>query len=262
MPSIFSQGANHAPQARKQPSDGLEQHQGDGTERVSSEAGRGRLSQQGGQEQERTGSAASPKSTAFEREEEIELGDPPRHEPGWKDKRVGSDWDRGRKPRAADAKGPIAQLSSIHEALIDYMVINPHHGLKELASRFGYSATWISQITNSDLFKARLRDRRDAHFSRLSASLTEKIQAAADIGVERLGAMIEASGDPRFVKDATDNLLNRLGYGVAKSGGVNVNAPGATIAVTAIDLEQARALMQRRDATVIPIEARIVDEKK
>lgn len=255
MPSIFSKGVSHAPQARIKPSDRLEQHQGDGEQRVPTEAGSRGVAEQGRQEH---AEQKYPESfeAALERQEEIELGEPPKE----RDKRVGSTWDRGRKPRPTDSTGPIAQLSSIHEALIDYMVINPHHGLRELAARFGYSATWISQITNSDLFKARLRERRDAHFSRLSATLSEKIQAAADIGIERLGAMLEASGDPRFVKDATDNLLNRLGYGVQRAG-VQVNAPGATIAVTSIDLEQARALMNRRETNVIPIEAKVIDDK-
>lgn len=255
MPSIFSKGVSHAPEARIVSSDSEREHQGNDGERLSAEASGGGEPQQSRQEQPGKGYPESFEA-ALERQEEIELGEPPKE----RDKRVGSTWDRGRKPRPTDSTGPIAQLSSIHEALIDYMVINPHHGLRELAARFGYSATWISQITNSDLFKARLRERRDAHFSRLSATLSEKIQAAADIGIERLGAMLEASGDPRFVKDATDNLLNRLGYGVQRAG-VQVNAPGATIAVTSIDLEQARALMNRRETNVIPIEAKVIDDK-
>jgi len=67
----------------------------------------------------------------------------------------------GSSPLAARPAGPIQKLRYSHEAMIDLLVSEPWISQNEIAERFGMSASWISTIICSDLFQARLAERRD-----------------------------------------------------------------------------------------------------
>lgn len=69
---------------------------------------------------------------------------------------------RGHSPLAVQGHmPPIQKLSYNHEALIDQIITNPWISQNELADLFGLSASWISTVMSSDLFQARLAERRD-----------------------------------------------------------------------------------------------------
>jgi len=281
--SPLTDGGNHAPQARLVPTDRFVQHQGDGQERLSAEAGRRGVPEQGGKERPTAryivrlpGQARESAASAIKREEVAEISGPPSGfaplEPqdldeffgkgatqadqegaterppfNFHDKRFGSTWDRGRKAKPTDYTDKIVSISYTHEAIMAYMIAFPHHGLREIGSYFGYSQTWLSQLINSDLFRAKLKERQDEHFSKLSATIVEKIEAAAHVGIEKLGNMLEKSEDPKFVKDATSDLLAKMGFGAPRSSaGVSINAPGAQMVISTTDLAEARALMQAK----------------
>jgi transcriptional regulator with XRE-family HTH domain len=61
-------------------------------------------------------------------------------------------WPNGR------ARG-VRRISYTHAALIDAIIANPCVSQRELATHFGYSAGWISQILASNVFQRRLAER-------------------------------------------------------------------------------------------------------
>src|SRR5450755_4533251 len=58
------------------------------------------------------------------------------------------------KPVAA-----VAKLNYSHDGMIDLIIANRGISQNEIAKRFGYSASWVSQVMTSDAFQARLAER-------------------------------------------------------------------------------------------------------
>lgn len=59
---------------------------------------------------------------------------------------------------------PRTQLTKIrysHEAMIDLILTNPAISNNELAARFGYSASWVSTIQQTDAFQTALAAKRE-----------------------------------------------------------------------------------------------------
>ncbi len=96
----------------------------------------------------------------------------------------------------------IKKLNYRHEGVLRWLVENPHRKLQDCAAELGYSPSWLSNIINSQAFKAEyMRVRLETH------------QASVDYSVERL------TGKSRFVDDdsSEESLLERLGYGSNKT---------------------------------------------
>lgn len=173
-------------------------------------------------------------------------------------------WGAGRPKRpdgGRDVTGQVVfDLNHLHEAMISFIIAYPQSGLREIATHFGYSQGWVSRLMNSDLFKSRLRERQDEVYGQALGSLSEKLQAAADVGVEKLTRMLETSEDPKFVKETTSDVLTRLGFGAPKSpAAVQVNGAGSQVMVVADaqSLARAREVMRNvgQSNNVIPLPA-------
>ena len=111
----------------------------------------------------------------------------------------------------------VVSLSHTHEAVMNWMLLNPDRSLRECADHFGYTQSWLSTLIHSDIFQARLAERQEGIRARIADSIPQKMRMAADIGVEKLATALEKSEDPEFILDATDKLLHRLGYAPARS---------------------------------------------
>ena len=139
----------------------------------------------------------------------------------------------------------VVSLSHTHEAVMNWMLMNPDKSLRECADQFGYTQSWLSTLIHSDIFQARLAERQEGIRVRIADSIPQKLRMAADIGVEKLASHLEKSEDPDFILDATDKLLHRLGYAPARSAGAPIAQQGSgnvqnNFFVSAGDLEAAR----------------------
>jgi hypothetical protein len=145
----------------------------------------------------------------------------------------------------------IQRVSHTHEMVINWLVLNPEKSLRECADHFGYTQPWLSTLIHSDLFQSRLRQRQEQVASRVSASIPERLQAVADIALDKLGDAIAKSEDPDFILDAADRALHRMGYAPASARNPagspaqmgSVNSQTNVFVLGAEDLTQARALM-------------------
>jgi hypothetical protein len=144
----------------------------------------------------------------------------------------------------------IIRLNHTHEAVLNWLVLNPDRNLRECADHFGYSQSWLSQLVHSDLFQHALREKQLAISVCIADSIPQKLRRAADIAVEKLADKLETTEDPEFILDATDKILHRLGYAPQSArnpGGSPHSGPVGqqnNFFITAGELTAARELMQ------------------
>lgn len=97
------------------------------------------------------------------------LNDPP----------LSADLDRDLLPPAEVPSRPqgIDKVRYSHEAMADMIIAQPWISQNELAKRFGYTASWVSQIICSDAFQALLAKRRDILVTpEVAASIKDQFQ--------------------------------------------------------------------------------------
>lgn len=155
----------------------------------------------------------------------------------------------------------IKAISFSHEALINWLIMNPDRPMRDAAAYFGYTQAWLSTIVHSDIFQAKLSDRQDEVFANVASDLPAKLRAATDLALSGLTEKLETTGDAKFLLDATDKLLHRMGYAPASARNpvgvtqVNNTQINNTYSVCADDLAQARALAKARAPAPLLIEA-------
>lgn len=164
----------------------------------------------------------------------------------------------------------VQKLSHTHEAVMDWLVLNPDRSLRECADHFGYTQPWLSTLIHSDIFQAKLAERRLEVNARIAASIPEKLTAVADIALDKLAEKVSASEDPDFILDAADRALHRMGFAPASarnpggSPGLPGPGPGAVqnnFFITGNDLAQARQIMQAAGQQIpLTIDAEVVVE--
>lgn len=125
----------------------------------------------------------------------------------------------------APTMGRLAKISYTHDAMIDLLIeASARPGgisQKELAARFGYTESWISNIFASDAFQVRLAVRREQIIDpTLRATVREKFEALARLSIDVLQKKLEKT-------DVSDQVALRCAELGAKALGVGVQAPAA-----------------------------------
>lgn len=164
------------------------------------------------------------------------------------------------------AENQIQKVSIKHEAIMDYLIANPHHKLGIVAEHFGVSQAWLSVIINSDVFKVKLKEKNEEVFAQTIIPLRERVVGIAHVGVEKLGEALHHASpitDRAFIADTTDSILKNLGY-TPKSQpaqtGTPVNQQNNFYVVDKDTLQEARAKLQRQqkalegEAEEVPVE--------
>lgn len=106
----------------------------------------------------------------------------------------------------------IGKVRYTHDAMIDLILSTPAISQNELASLFGYSATWVSIVINSDAFQDRLAERKaELTDPKLRASIEERLEAVAKTALDRLIERLDTSGPA--VRTADLVSIAKLGVG-------------------------------------------------
>lgn len=146
----------------------------------------------------------------------------------------------------------VARLSHVHEMVLNWLVLNPDKSMRECADHFGYTQPWLSRLVHSDLFQAELFKRQSDIANRVAGSIPDKLRAACDVALDKLGDKIAASEDPDFILEAADKTLHRLGYAPASArnpaGSPGAQGQGALLQnnffISSADLADAREIIR------------------
>lgn len=166
-------------------------------------------------------------------------------------------------PDAAPRGQPIDSLREQHNKMIDWMLA--HYAgkgdLARMADAFGYSYCYMSQLINSDMFKAELARRREMVNQVFSTKVIEKTYENASKSAKLLGEYLDSVSveddefDPRVIMDINDRTMKQLGYAPNKP--VNLVVDNSThttqIAVVASEAQAAREriMNKARNGTTI-----------
>lgn len=133
-------------------------------------------------------------------------------------------------PSRLSIPGPVKKLNYSHEAMVDIIIANPGMRQDDIAAKFGYSASWISQIISSDAFQSRLMERKDEIVDpALRATVKEQLEGVIFRSIEIIKQKLSKPAE-----DIPDNLALRSlelatranGYGAdtkPKDSAVNVH---------------------------------------
>lgn len=137
-----------------------------------------------------------------------------------------------------------------HEELLEFILAHPRASLQEASLFFNVSISWISIVKNTDAFRELWAKRRGEHFSRVSATVSERVTALAEITVDKLTQKVELDPDVSIaqLKEVGDLALKALGFGVSRANNLNINTgpqQNNTFLIDKDTLAQARAAKAR-----------------
>lgn len=150
------------------------------------------------------------------------------------------------------ARRQMPKMLWYYSRIIDWMIANPGHPLKECAEMIGRTPTTLSMIINSDMFKAALAERKAEFQMSHDMGIIERTTKIATASLDAILTTIEKKRDaiPLETLSAVSNTaLERLGYGIksAPPAGTTINAQNATVFLPASpqDLQEARMALRQ-----------------
>jgi len=167
-----------------------------------------------------------------------------------------------------ESKGHIQvkHLSHTHDMIINWMIANPERNLRHCADHFGYTQPWLSTLIHTDLFQAKLKERQNEVFSMIASDVPTKLNALADLAVEKLSEKLSSVEDPKFVLDAFDKIMHKAGYAPASQKNPGGTAPQTQVNVFTVSREtlaQARQGMfsvgEAVDPKAITVDVEVTD---
>ena len=144
--------------------------------------------------------------------------------------------------------GPIQKLRYSHEAMIDLLITEPWISQNELADRFNMSASWISTIICSDLFQAKLAERRDQLVDpEIRMSLKTQFEGLLSRSMDILRTKLSASPE-----SVPDQLAVQVAKMAGQSLGLGTHETRVSVHETHVHLEELGnnlvGLLRRRKA--------------
>jgi hypothetical protein len=116
------------------------------------------------------------------------------------------------------AKTSVARVSYTHDAFIDLMIAQPMISKGDLAKHFGYTLAWVSRVTNSEAFHARLAQRKsDIVDPSLIMSIEERLRAVTSQSLDIVMEKLEAAPSLDSAMKVLEMSTKALGYGARQA---------------------------------------------
>ncbi len=134
-------------------------------------------------------------------------------------------------------KQRLQKMSHWHEAVVDWMLENPVHSIKDRAEAFEVSYSYMAIICTSDVFKEYFARRRELHNAQVSKTITERAEGVASVALDVLQERIDAERETiglNTVIETSNMALRALGFGPRNGGRgdsatqVNISFGGAS----------------------------------
>lgn len=160
---------------------------------------------------------------------------------------------------ATMAAAQIQSISHRHEAIADWLLVNPEvKNLEVLCDMLHVSRTWLSIVMNSDVFKEYFAKRRDAWEGDMHDKIRNKQLKVTLQAYDRLeNILCDEEVDPRLVLDITTKTTERLGF-TPQNRRTTVTEERIQEAVRPVDagvLGNARELLKRTVTTTFELPA-------
>lgn len=95
----------------------------------------------------------------------------------------------------APTMGALAKIRYTHADMMDYLLANPGASQKELASRYGYSQSWVCNIMASDAWQAAFAARREELIDPdLRLTVEQRMRAVTTRAAQRLMDKLDQPG--------------------------------------------------------------------
>lgn len=107
---------------------------------------------------------------------------------------------------------PIIKLSTFHEMLANWILMNPGGTYRAMAAHFGYTIPWLCTVVNSDLFRAYMAERVKDVNSRVLDDIPTMLKGTAALAIERMQEVLTNTEDADTIVDAFDKVMHRYGY--------------------------------------------------
>ena len=119
---------------------------------------------------------------------------------------------------------PLKKMSHRHQAVLTWLIANPHRSLKECAADLHYTPEWVRILVNTDIFQAHYRERCAEVGAIAAHDFENRIRGIAALAIEKTEERLSSTRvDPatgkeisevsdRFLADVTKNVLTALGY--------------------------------------------------
>ena len=118
------------------------------------------------------------------------------------------------------------------DQLINWSVVNPGKPWSHAAAAFQLSNLFVRTVVSTDAFRARYAELSGKILEGAGImTLKDKINAAAEIGVERLAAKLEVAESVEQITDATEMLLGQIYGSPGKAGGAGPSVSSVTVNV-------------------------------
>ena len=125
----------------------------------------------------------------------------------------------------SDNDGRIGSIRTQHDAMVDALIANPTLTNAELAIMFNRTQAWTSYVTNSDLFRARLAERRKEIVDPvLQMTVQQRMEAVTAVSLDVLMNKLVTKPDAALALKTVEILTKSQGYGARTEINVNANA--------------------------------------
>lgn len=154
-------------------------------------------------------------------------------------------------PRCSAVFWQPDKLREWHEQLMDFQILHPRATREEMARVFNCTPATITNITQTDIYQARLMERRRGRQDNVDKTVVERLEGLTHSALDTIEHKLEHQRELlglTEVRETAEMALKALGY-IAPQSGRNVPQVQQTVVVVdAQALEDARLLMrQRRD---------------
>lgn len=157
----------------------------------------------------------------------------------------------------------IKKVGYTHEALILWLIENPHKMQRDAALYFDVTEGWLSKVMHSDAFMLLYRKRQDEVASIVMNSIPAKLNAATGIALDKLTDKLEKSENNEFILDSAEALLKASGYAPVgqrtQTPPATHNEQNNTFIISGDGLKKARQIMQRQEKEIPETEVKVLN---
>ena len=149
----------------------------------------------------------------------------------------------------AEERMEIQKLNHRHDAIVEWLVMNPHRTQGECAKELNYTEPWLSQLIATDMFKAKYQELCLERGMPQIHSLGAKMSRAAHMALDKVIDDLENQRlDGAAALETSASMLDRLGYSAkgSQQGPTQIQ----NVFLTADDLVAARERSRNKDAPI------------